>query len=105
MRNTAKNLDPAAPAPIAGGSALVRIREACALTGLNRWAIGRLIAAGDFVEPVKVSPRGTFYYRADILDWLDRLRARRGQPAPEAPPKPEPPKPAPKPHGRQRRAR
>lgn len=54
----------------ANPSALLRIETVTALTGLCRSSIYNLIAAGRFVDPVRLSTRCTRFRAGDVTAWL-----------------------------------
>ena len=51
-------------------AALLRIETVVALTGISRSSIYTLIAAGRFVQPVRLSARCTRYRAGDVAAWL-----------------------------------
>jgi prophage regulatory protein len=51
---------------------LIRLPEACRITGLSRSAIYRQIAAGAFVSRVRLGTRAIGFHEAELLDWISR---------------------------------
>ncbi len=52
--------------------AVVSLGEAAAMISLSRSGIYRLINAGDFVQPIRLSPRRVGFRVDDIHAWLDK---------------------------------
>lgn len=50
--------------------ALLKIGTVCALAGLSRATIYRLIKAGSFVEPVRLSARCIRFRAGDLTTWM-----------------------------------
>ena len=50
---------------------LLRFSEVLTLTGLSRSSLYRLLAAGEFPEPVRVGPKSKRFREDDIQAWID----------------------------------
>jgi prophage regulatory protein len=50
--------------------ALLKISTVCALAGLSRATIYRLMKAGGFVEPVRLSARCIRFRAGDLTTWM-----------------------------------
>ena len=62
-----------APQPLEAANnpnALLQVRTVCALAGLSRATIYRLIAERRFVEPVRLSARCTRFRAGEVMAWL-----------------------------------
>lgn len=46
------------------------------LTSLSRATIDRLVSAGEFVEPIRISARRKVYPRSAVLAWMRALLER-----------------------------
>ena len=50
---------------------LLRLRQVCALTGLGRSTIYRLIGESAFPEPIRLSARAVAWRVVDLHAWLE----------------------------------
>ena len=50
---------------------IIRRREVEAATGMSRSSIYRMVAAGEFPAPVKLSARSVGWKAGDVADWLE----------------------------------
>ena len=50
---------------------LLRLPEVCALTGLSKNTILRLVDLGLFPPPVRIAPRAIGWRWCDVKAWLD----------------------------------
>lgn len=58
---------------------ILRVRDACARTGLSKSTLYELISAGHFPRPIKLSTRSVGFIEEDVECWLqDRIRRSRG---------------------------
>ena len=56
----------------------LRIKQVQDQTGLARSTIYKLMAAGDFPYPVKVTPKSSRWVSSDVNDWkLSRMNDRK----------------------------
>ena len=55
---------------VSNPNALLTIETVCSLTGLGRMSIYRMLKAGKFVEPVRLSIRCTRFRAAEVNAWL-----------------------------------
>ena len=61
---------------------LMRMREVCAVTGLSRSGIYRLLKGGCFPKPVPLTRHVSAFPSTEIQAWIDaRIAARDGTPA------------------------
>jgi prophage regulatory protein len=58
-------------------SKIIRRREVEAATSLSRSSIYRLVAAGEFPAPVKLSARAVGWKTRDVAAWLESRVAER----------------------------
>ncbi len=56
---------------------LLHYREVVARTGLSRTTIWRLVRAGDFPRPVRISPGRTGFLEDEVSDWIETKRTAR----------------------------
>ena len=56
---------------------LVPLRVVCFVTGLSRSTIYRMIGAGTFPRPVKISKARIAWRESEVLAWLASVRLRR----------------------------
>ena len=52
--------------------AFLRMRQVCALTGLSRATIYRMIAAKTFPAGVNLSPRLTVWLEGEVREWMNQ---------------------------------
>ena len=53
---------------------LVPLRVLCAVTGLSRSTVYRMVAAGAFPKPVKISKGRVAWREREVLAWLASVR-------------------------------
>ena len=58
---------------------LLRLPEVCAITGLSKNTIIRLVKDKLFPAPIRISPRAVAWRRADILVRLESLPLATGE--------------------------
>lgn len=58
--------------------ALVRISAVESMTGLKRQTIFRMVAAGTFPQPLKLSPRATSWVETEVEEWVAAKLNQRG---------------------------
>ncbi len=58
-------------------SRLIRLKEVRQLTSLSTSTVYRLIAAGKFPQPVKLSERASAWPEAEVRAWIDARIAER----------------------------
>lgn len=87
--NTPQGTAPESPPPLVGR---VRIAQIVPVVGLSRPTIYRMIAAGEFPAPQRISARASLYDAAEVCDWLRdplawaaRNKAAQAAPAAAAP--------------------
>jgi prophage regulatory protein len=51
---------------------LIRLPEACRVTGLSRSTLYRQIDAGEFVSRVRLGTRSIGFHEAELLEWASR---------------------------------
>ena len=56
---------------------LVPLRVVCAVTGLSRSTIYRMVGAGTFPRPVKISKARVAWRECEVLAWLASVRLQR----------------------------
>ncbi len=56
---------------------LIRTREICRDTGLSKWTIGRLEAAGEFPQRIRISTRSVAYDGDEYDAWKARRKSAR----------------------------
>ena len=54
-------------------TAILRLPEVIARTGLSRTNVYRRIAAGTFPAPVALGPRAVGWRESDVIEWIDAL--------------------------------
>lgn len=64
-------------APLASAPRLERLPAVLARTGLSRATIYRLIAAGTFVQPVRLTGRNIAFVAAEVDAWIAARAAER----------------------------
>lgn len=58
---------------------LIRLPEVIHLTGMSRPSIYRMVAAGSFPAPIKLSERSSAWVHAEVQAWIGkRVNASRG---------------------------
>lgn len=57
---------------------VIRRPEVEARTGLSRSTLYAMIAAGAFPAPIKLGLRAVGWSEAEISDWVDARKAKRG---------------------------
>jgi prophage regulatory protein len=57
-------------------TAILRLPEVRACTGLSRTAIYRAIASGRFPRPVALGPRAVGWRESDIIEWIESLATK-----------------------------
>lgn len=73
MTNTSTNTSTSTSADV---DYLLSMREVCALTGRSRHTIYRMVKAGLFPAPAKISKRSIGWRTSAINKWLDDLSGR-----------------------------
>jgi prophage regulatory protein len=68
------------PVPEPPDSAMLSIRQVIPLAGISKSNIKRLLAAGDFPKPVKLSVRRNGWPAAKVKEWRARREAGLGWP-------------------------
>lgn len=59
---------------------LMRIPAVCAATGLSRAGIYRLLAAGKFPRPIRLTPQAVVWPSTSVQSWIDdRIAGREGK--------------------------
>ena len=59
----------------------IRASEVLRMIGVSRATLWRMVRAGLFPQPVRITKRNTSYIFDDVQGWM-RERARRAEPAP-----------------------
>jgi prophage regulatory protein len=59
---------------------ILRQREVCALTGLSRTTIWRMVRAGSFPKPMMISERTPGWAEPDVARYQQERRAAAGLP-------------------------
>lgn len=62
-------------------SAILRLPEVLARTGLSRTGVYRRVAAGGFPKPVALGPRAVGWREADVLAWINARPIASNPPA------------------------
>ena len=57
-------------------TAILRLPEVIARTGLSRTNVYRRIAAGTFPAPVALGPRAVGWRESDIIEWIESLATK-----------------------------
>jgi prophage regulatory protein len=62
-------------------TAILRLPEVLARSGLSRTNVYRRVAAGTFPRPVALGPRAVGWRESDIIEWIDALTTKPQQAA------------------------
>jgi prophage regulatory protein len=57
-------------------TAILRLPEVLARTGLSRTNVYRRVAAGTFPAPVALGPRAVGWRESDIIEWIESLATK-----------------------------
>jgi len=57
-------------------TAILRLPEVLARTGLSRTNVYRRVAAGTFPAPVALGPRAVGWRESDVIEWIDALATK-----------------------------
>ena len=57
-------------------TAILRLPEVIARTGLSRTNVYRRIAAGTFPAPVALGPRAVGWRESDVIEWIESLATK-----------------------------
>jgi prophage regulatory protein len=57
-------------------TAILRLPEVIARTGLGRTSLYRRIGAGAFPPPVKLGPRAVGWRESDVDEWIESLATK-----------------------------
>ena len=55
---------------VSSSTRLVRLREVLLITGLSRTTCYGLVAAGDFLRPVRLTQRCRAWVRSEVEEWV-----------------------------------